>query len=184
MWQRVLEAYVARLRSHPFSTNAASALVVCGAGDVLAQRYESGRVDAYRTAKLAGWGALWMGPAGVVWYAFLERRGGGLARKVVTNQLVFAPTTNALFYLYNEALRSGAAASPPLLDRYATRMRHEFVPTMCTSVVAWVPAQALNLSLVPLPFRPLFLNTCFVLWTAYLSHRGHRTYDQREKPGD
>ena len=38
MWQCVLEAYVARLRSHPFSTNAASALVVCGAGDVLAQR--------------------------------------------------------------------------------------------------------------------------------------------------
>ena len=174
--RRALEAYTARLRSHPFATNGASALVVCSVGDVLAQRYENGAVDGRRTAKLAGWGAGWMGPAGVVWYGWLERRGGGLAAKVATNQVVFAPTTNALFYLYTEALRPGAGADRALLDRYATRMRHEFGPTMAVSVLAWVPAQALNLSVVPLLFRPLFLNTCFVLWTAFLSHRGHRDY--------
>jgi len=141
---------------------------------VVAQRYDGGgAVDARRTAKLAGWGAGWMGPAGVVWYGWLERRGGGLAAKVATNQAVFAPTTNALFYLYAEALKPDAA---PLAGRYATRMRREFAPTMAVSVLAWVPAQALNLSVVPLPFRPLFLNACFVLWTAFLSHRGHRDY--------
>lgn len=145
---------------------------------MVAQRYDGhggpaghGAVDARRTATLAGWGAGWMGPAGVVWYGWLERRGGGLAAKVATNQVVFAPTTNALFYLYMEALKRDAS---PLAGRYATRMRRE--PTMCVSVLAWVPAQALNLSRVPLPHRPLFLNACFVLWTAFLSHRGHRDY--------
>lgn len=179
LWQRALHAYAARLKTHPYTTNMASGLLVCSTGDVLSQRYESDdEYSSQRTLKLAGWGAGWMGPAGVVWYGFLERFGGGLATKVAMNQCMFAPTTNALFYGYNEVWKTADDAEP-LLSRYVERMSHEFIPTMCTSVVVWVPTQAFNLSVVPLHFRPLFLNTAFILWTAYLSYRGHKKYDGR-----
>ena len=176
MW--LLHRYVAALKSHPYSANSCSALVVCSAGDALAQAYDGRDSSVERTAKLAGWGAGWMGPAGVVWYGLLERLKGGVALKVAVNQAVFAPTTNALFYFYNEAWQ--ASPTRPLKERYYERMSREFLPTMLSSVAYWVPTQAFNLSAVPLHFRPLFLNTAFIFWTAYLSFRGHRRYDDHD----
>ena len=171
----MLQRYVAALKSHPYTTNSASGFVVCACGDALTQAYE-GVDDRRRTAKLAAWGAGWTGPAGVVWYGVLNALSGGIGKKLAVNQLIFAPVNNALFYFYNEAL--APAAAEPLLDRYSRRMANEFLPTMATSVVCWVPTQAFNLSMVPLHFRPLFLSTAFIFWTAYLSFRGHRKYDE------
>ena len=178
--RRALEAYAAKLRTHPYSTNSASALVVCGSGDVVAQpaseRYDrdGGAVDARRTATVArspggaraGWGRPassgtggWRGAAAAS--RPRSRRTRSSSRRRRTRCFTFK-------YTDSEALKRDAS---PLAGRYAARG-----PTMCVSVLAWVPAQALNLSRVPLPHRPLFLNACFVLWTAFLSHRGHRDY--------
>ena len=123
--------------------------VVTSAGDVAAQAFErrKGAAVAYdpeRTAKLAGFGALWMGPSSVLWYRWLERFGGsvrGIVTKVAVNQSCKAPLTNGLFFLYAESLRR---SDRPVLERYAERMGNEFLPTMLNSLLVWVPMQTVN----------------------------------------
>ncbi|KAJ8602278.1 hypothetical protein CTAYLR_003684 [Chrysophaeum taylorii] len=168
--------YLEALRRRPLETNCASAMVVTSCGDVISQILERREWDAVRTAKLSLWGAVWMGPSSTLWFRWLERFGGGargLAIKVALNQSTMAPLTNGLFYLYSELWGPFAT----LRQRYSTRMTNEFAATMLASVSVWVPTQTFNFAVVPPFLRPLFLNVAFVLWTAHLSYRGHKTYD-------
>lgn len=170
----MLSRYLELLRTRPLATNSASALVVAVSGDFLCQQIEDKYV-AERSLKMGLWGALWMGPSATVWFRWLEVFGfgaKGVAIKVFLNQTIMAPTTNALFYLYNE---SWTRPHSTIAERYRRRMEKEFLPTMMTSVCVWVPTQTINFALVPPFLRPLFLNVAFVLWTAHLSYRGHRS---------
>jgi protein Mpv17 len=42
-------------------------------------------------------------------------------------------------------------------------------PTLKVNWVVWPVLQAVNLSVVPLPFRILYINFCSLFWSAYLS---------------
>ncbi|KAJ1449336.1 hypothetical protein M885DRAFT_622642 [Pelagophyceae sp. CCMP2097] len=175
---RFWQSYVGLLRAYPLRTNVATAVVVGGCGDALAQRIEGTEIDKKRMTRVSGWG-VYMGSSSVVWYKFLDRFGGGVrgvATKVLLNQVCMAPATNALFYLYAEAWKDEAG----LFERYKKRMEVHFLPTMQQSIIAWVPIQTLNFAIVPLVLRPLFLNVAFVLWTANLSMRGHKRLENDE----
>lgn len=39
----------------------------------------------------------------------------------------------------------------------------------------WVPAAAINFYAVPLPWQVLYMSTCGVLWTAYLSFASYNS---------
>lgn len=170
----MIRAYVTLLKERPYSTNAVSATVVAVSGDALSQLVE-GKFDLRRNVKLGFWGFGWMGPVGALWYRYLEGQfgAGNIAIKVGVNQIVMAPLMNGLFYFYSECW---AVSPEPLVSRYRKRLEHEFLPTIINSFFFWIPTQTINFALVPLHLRPLFLNVAFVLWTANISYRGHKTY--------
>ena len=199
MWH----AYSRALQSHPIRTNVASAGCISIAGDVLAQRIENGSSssapawDARRGASLAVWGFEWMGAPATLWFRWLSTRfptmiarpdgtslhAGNLGRVLLVHLTLFAPFTNAMFYGYKEAVSAQPTCGASWSIRFERRLRNEFVATTCYSWLFWTPAQAVNFTIVPLHFRPLYLNSLMVLWTAYLSFSGHRRYAVAEASG-
>ena len=191
MW--MVRTYTACLHSHPLRTTALSASLISSTGDVLAQKIECGSLslatfDRQRTAMVGLWGLTWMGAPTTLWLRNLQARLpamaingdgtttlhlGNLVRALAIHLGVFAPVTNAAFYGYKELFAGGWQS---WAERYATRMQNEFITTTCFSWLFWTPAQALNFTLVPLHFRPIYLNSLMVLWTGYLSFSGHRRY--------
>lgn len=50
-----------------------------------------------------------------------------------------------------------------------TKIQEKLWPTLKVNWVVWPVLQAVNLSVVPLPYRILYINFCSLFWSAYLS---------------
>lgn len=48
------------------------------------------------------------------------------------------------------------------------------MPPSCAGWKFWVPAASINFWLVPLRHQVLYMSTCSVLWTAYLSYSSNK----------
>ena len=51
------------------------------------------------------------------------------------------------------------------------KLRRDFVRTMINGWRFWVPAATINFKLVPLQYQVLYMSTCGMLWTGYLSYQ-------------
>lgn len=174
------------LQSHPLRTNSLAAGFIGASGDGIAQQIEcrygdaTSNWDVVRTGQMFAFCCAWLGVPQVMWFRTLARRfpegtPSRLRKKLAVHLGLMAPTTNALFFAYREALRE-SHDDTSWAARYARRMQHEFPPTIAYSLCFWTPAQAINFTFVPLPLRPLYLNGMMVVWTTYLSIAGHRRY--------
>ncbi|GLI68084.1 hypothetical protein VaNZ11_012415, partial [Volvox africanus] len=147
-------------------------------GDLLAQALISqaasreGRpapaYDPVRTARMFGYGFSWYGPCQYYWYNLLDwlmpvKNTTNFLSKVAANQLILAPITLSTVFTYNLALLGRADAIP-------TKIRDDLWPTMQNGWKFWIPAASLNFYCVPLKYQVLYMSTCGVLWTAYLSY--------------
>lgn len=149
------------------------------AGDVLAQlltmRSESGSssgsaasYDAARAARMGTFGLLFYGPYQYFWYGALDRAFPGrtllnFATKVTLNQLALAPLTISVAFGWNLALQQRLGELPG-------KLRADFVPTMLNGWKFWVPAATINFTAVPLQYQVLWMSTCGMCWTGYLSY--------------
>ncbi|GIL52574.1 hypothetical protein Vafri_8399, partial [Volvox africanus] len=147
-------------------------------GDLLAQALisqaaarEGGPAPAYdpvRTARMFGYGFSWYGPCQYYWYNLLDwlmpvKNTTNFLSKVAANQLILAPITLSTVFAYNLALLGRADAIP-------TKIRDDLWPTMQNGWKFWIPAASLNFYCVPLKYQVLYMSSCGVLWTAYLSY--------------
>jgi Mpv17 / PMP22 family len=57
-------------------------------------------------------------------------------------------------------------------DMYAgvKKIEDKLWPTLKVNWVVWPVLQAVNLSVVPLQYRILYINFCSIFWSAYLSN--------------
>lgn len=153
------------------------------AGDALAQffvnrtltqkRQPPRAYEVERTLRMFGFGLLFYGPYQKWWYGMLAKQfpGSGVRSficKVTLNQVALAPVVLAVVFSWNLALCGDAARIPE-------KLQTDLVPTMINGWKFWVPAAALNFYAIPLASQVLYMSTCGVLWTAYLSFASYNS---------
>jgi protein Mpv17 len=60
------------------------------------------------------------------------------------------------------------------VEELRERLRNDWGETVVSNWMLWIPAQAVNLGLVPLHLQVLFGNVVSLAWNSYLSWVSHR----------
>ena len=78
-------------------------------------------------------------------------------------QLTWTVFINCGFFWTTTFMETGDASAG------ITKIQEKLWPTLKVNWVVWPVLQAVNLSVVPLPYRILYINFCSLFWSAYLS---------------
>ena len=78
-------------------------------------------------------------------------------------QLIWTPPINTLFFLYSNWMVTGST------DAAVQDVQEKLWPTLKVNWVVWPVLQAVNMSVVPLQYRLLYINVCSIFWSAFLS---------------
>jgi len=150
---------------------------MCASGDILAQSLSNyinrdqpelqRPYDITRTARMAGWGLCFYGPYQNWWYALLDRYFGAkttfnFLTKVALNQVALGPVVSITVFSWTLALQNKIDAIPD-------KMRNDLLPTIVSGWKFWVPAACVNFYYIPLQYQVLYMSTCGLLWTGFLS---------------
>lgn len=188
MLHRAARAYARSLLQRPVLTNAVSAAVVLGAGDVCAQTLveRRARFDAVRTCTLASWGAFGHAPVFYAWFRFVDVRFGHVPNtwaacfaKACATAVVTSPSMNSAFFTWATAfehffakteLTSGETS---LYGKLRAKLRNDLVPVLKTSVCVWVPVNTISWRMLQPQWRVLATVVVGTAWSAFLSHAQH-----------
>lgn len=160
--------YDGHLTRSPVLTKSATSCGLFGVGDGLAQSIEGGEgVDGRRVARMMAFGLLQAPPAHR-WYNFLDRTVAGsgagvVLRKVVADQLTWTPAMTFVFFTYMN-VAAGVAPAASVADAQA-----KLLPTLKVNYAVWPFIHCVTFSVVPLPYRVLWINGCSCFWSAFLS---------------
>eukprot|EP00744_Colponema_vietnamica_P017363 GILI01024391.1.p1 GENE.GILI01024391.1~~GILI01024391.1.p1 ORF type:complete len:268 (+),score=55.02 GILI01024391.1:103-804(+) len=179
---RMWKAYVDVLDKRPLPTQLATGLVVCSAGDALAQLVieKHDKYDWHRCAFNAFWGLAYGGYFQHHWYKFLDTRypvGGGnrvLMKKIAVDQSIEPLTFPGYFVI--SGFWEGHS-----WDWCKEKLKEEYWDTLVADYCVWFPTQVLNFTLVPPSQRVLF--TCLVMvgWNCFLSYTAHTEQEELKK---
>ncbi|XP_017034140.1 mpv17-like protein isoform X2 [Drosophila kikkawai] len=98
-------------------------------------------------------------------YKWLDRTFPGttkviIVKKLVLDQFVLTPYLLTIFY-------AGMSLMEGSEDTFL-ELREKFVPTFVRSCIFWLPAQALNFTLVAPRFRVIYMGVCGLIWVNIL----------------
>lgn len=162
---------------------------MCAMGDVLAQLISRNLAKdtpelqkpyaLERTARMGSWGLCFYGPYQCWWYALLDRTFGAKTTanflwKVFLNQVALGPVVGLSVFTWTLAMQGQFDAIPGKIQR-------DLVPTMVNGWKFWVPAACINFKFVPLHYQVLYMSTCGLLWTGYLSFASNLPQKQVEQ---
>ena len=175
MYQRLFE-------TRPWATlavtNGALTLLADGLAQSFDRRSEGKPIvsewDVARSGRFLAFGTA-MAPLLAEWNHFIEHSfrikspsgkmlWGGLMRRVLVDQLAFAPFGLALF-VGSMGVMEGRRSLSALEDKF----RDVYGPALLANWKIWPALQMLNFSIMPLRFRVPFSATCGIAWTLYLS---------------
>ncbi|GAA99434.1 uncharacterized protein L969DRAFT_48412 [Mixia osmundae IAM 14324] len=167
----LLRAYNGALARRPLTTSCASAAVLFGTGDIIAQQAidrVGSQHDFPRTARLTIYGGGIFAPICFNWLKWLNAVNvGGKASTVVArvalDQTVFSSANLAIFFSSTTLMAGGSLADAK------SKLASSWWPTLQRNWMVWVPVQAANFSLVPPHLRLLTVNVVSLLWNTYLS---------------
>ena len=178
-----LRAYDALLKRRPLPTKCVSSGTASAVGDALAQTIVGNTYDPRRTLVFAAIGVFYFAPLLHLWYKALnslERRGVSSGRftrrqviflQLLMNQSIGAMCANGgFFYAYaafDRWLPGGGNA--PILETASRAFHRKFWRIMKANWVVWPLPSFVNLALVPLDYRVLFMNCFAVVWKCVLS---------------
>eukprot|EP00873_Tetraselmis_striata_P015381 jgi/Tetstr1/435645/TSEL_024545.t1 len=120
-----------------------------------------------RTLRMGSWGLCFYGPYQNWWYPLLDRRFGAKTTanflwKVLLNQVALGPVVGLSVFTWTLATQGK-------FDEIPGKIQRDLVPTMVNGWKFWVPAACVNFKFVPLQYQVLYMSTCGLLWTGYLS---------------
>ncbi len=136
--------------------------------------------DWKRTTHIAITGFTWTGPISHVWYGILEAvvkirfAPLGLLVRLSMDAFLFSPVAVAGYFTWRAALEGLGFAG------IAERLQAKWQSTLVASWEFWTLVNAINFSLIPLPFRVLFNNCFSFFWSAFLSHANNVTAEERK----
>ena len=79
-------------------------------------------------------------------------------------QLTWTPVINTAFFFSTTAMATGD------LRAAKRQVEDKLWPTLKVNWVVWPVLQAVNMSMVPLQYRLLYINVCSLFWSAFLSN--------------
>ncbi|EQC28130.1 hypothetical protein SDRG_14090 [Saprolegnia diclina VS20] len=171
------QAYLALLERSPLPTKVVTSAGIAGLGDITCQTvFEDHPFDAKRFAIFTTLGGVYIAPTLHVWYGFLNRAIAGtaktaVAKRLVLDQFVFAPTFMASFFAVLTATNDSEV---PLADRIRSKISTDWWDAVKTNWVVWIPAQFCNFGLVPPPLQVLFSNVVGLFWNGYMSYISYK----------
>jgi len=148
------------------------------------------KMNVLRTAECASCGALFDGPLSALWYPFLEsvcarwrlaaRYGVWAApvAKVIADEFVLDPPCLLIFFGYMNVCEGGSWES------FQQKLQHEFWRTWMTSLAIWPMVGLVTFRYVPVYAQAPILNTCCIVWDAFLSHRNAVSARIQEQTGE
>ncbi|XP_046338378.2 mpv17-like protein [Haliotis cracherodii] len=134
--------------------------------DVSEQKFVSKKkkLDVLKTARMTVVGSMVIAPLVVAWIRFAERVFPGthfraVIKKVVSEQIMFAPVGNLSFY-----------TATSLLERkdVVTEIKAKFLKTYKTGLMFWPFVQTVNYSAVPHLYKPVFVAGASFMWSLFL----------------
>jgi protein Mpv17 len=127
--------------------------------------------DFERLSRFAAYGFV-VAPLQYRWFGLLSRvfpmaKGqpalGQALKRVVMDQLVYAPFGLALFFSVMTVAEGGGRRA------VQNKMRDMYLPTLKANYILWPAVQMVNFRLMPMQFQLPFVSTIGIAWTAYLS---------------
>lgn len=172
-FKRAWTKYNALLVTHPLSTKIVTGSTIAMIGDVNCQVFlePDQPFNVKRAAIFTLLAGVFISPILHVWYRFLGSAVPGtstlaIAKRLVLDQLVFAPTFLPIFLTALLTLEGDVAKVPE-------KLQNDWWPAVTANWVVWVPAQLINFRFVPGSLQVLFSNVVGLFWNSYLSFLSH-----------
>ncbi|RPB12510.1 hypothetical protein P167DRAFT_506514 [Morchella conica CCBAS932] len=126
--------------------------------------------DFPRLARFAAWGFI-VAPFQFKWFQFLSRSFPltkqastvPALKRVVMDQLCFAPVGLAAFFTYMTRAEGGGGRE------IRKKLDHVYIPALKSNYILWPAVQMLNFRVIPLQFQLPFASTWGIAWGTYLS---------------
>eukprot|EP00884_Botryococcus_braunii_P019048 jgi/Botrbrau1/5827/Bobra.0366s0011.2 len=83
--------------------------------------------------------------------------------KLGANQLLLGPVVLTAVFTWSLAFQGQ-------LEKLPGKLKRDLFPSISNGWKFWIPAASINFLLIPLPYQVLYMSTCGVFWTAYLSY--------------
>ncbi|OAX36120.1 hypothetical protein K503DRAFT_802292 [Rhizopogon vinicolor AM-OR11-026] len=167
----LLKLYNAALIRRPVLAQSATAAVLFGAGDVIAQQAierQGKNHDFMRTARLTFYGGALFGPALTKWYQLLNRIKFSSPTKAVIyrvwlDQAILTPVAVGFFFGTMSILEGQGISGAR--DRISTA----YTPTLIRNWGVFIPTQIINFAIVPHHLRFVVVSVVSLFWNTYLS---------------
>ncbi|KAI6115034.1 hypothetical protein EDD17DRAFT_1777755 [Pisolithus thermaeus] len=177
-----LKLYNAALIRRPMLAQPATAAVLFGAGDIIAQQAIEQRGknhDFLRTARLTFYGGAIFGPALTKWYQLLNRIKFSSPTKAVVyrvwlDQAILTPVAVGVFFGTMSILEGQGVSGA------VERTRTAYEPTLIRNWMVFIPTQIINFSIVPHHLRFVVVSVVSLFWNTYLSAVNARSQRQLE----
>lgn len=146
--------------------------VLFATGDTIAQQAverRGSKHDMPRTLRLALYGGCVFSPIASIWFSkVLERvafksRYANIATKVALDQAIAGPALTATFFSVTTLMAGGS------LNDAKKKVEQNWWPTLKTAWCLWIPVQTINMALMPVNQRLLFVNVVSIFWNTFLS---------------
>lgn len=95
--------------------------------------------------------------------------------RVAVDQLIGGPFFPAIFFTSLTLLEGGT------LRQVRERLEKSWFRTWCVGAMVYIPASAINMTLIPAQDRVLFVNLVSLNWNAYLSYTHGRNKAEIDK---
>lgn len=170
----VLRLYQNAYKKRPLLIHAVETGLIMASADVISQVLVEEKslnlVDLGRSLRFGGIGVLYVAPARVAWYKFMERKLPGYAattvcQKVAVDQLCFAPCF--VFVLVSLVSYSNGMNTDQVIDK----LRTSYTDIITNNWKVWPCVQLCNFYLVPAHLRMTTVQFVGLLWNIYLSWR-------------
>eukprot|EP00884_Botryococcus_braunii_P019047 jgi/Botrbrau1/5826/Bobra.0366s0011.1 len=163
---------------NPLAKSALTCAATSFMGDLLAQaltnakgKYAKAMAKDFewaRALRMTGFGLCFYGPYQHWWYRFLEQKYPGRSVpafliKLGANQLLLGPVVLTAVFTWSLAFQGQ-------LEKLPGKLKRDLFPSISNGWKFWIPAASINFLLIPLPYQVLYMSTCGVFWTAYLSY--------------
>ncbi|MCD7458433.1 hypothetical protein HAX54_038236 [Datura stramonium] len=164
--------YLEKLNSRPVLTKSITCCLILTAADFSSQTIAGSLMEQYdltRTLRMAGYGALIVGPSLHFWFNFLSRclpKRDVITtfKKIALGQTVYGPAVNSVFFSMN------AAAQGESSSEIVARLKRDLVPTVVNGLMYWPVCDFITFKFVPVHLQPLVSNTFSYLWNVYLTY--------------
>jgi len=158
-------------------------------------------VDWKRCARMTAYGAFISAPVSVFWYGALDRLSQRvfssavpttvpsllqrrlpwgkvltaatlrtwkiISFKLAMDTILFDPLYLSLFFMSNGLLQNQS------LSQLGIKLRDDLLETWLVDVAIWTPIQTMNFRYIKVLWQPLVVQSCNIVWNAYLSFVQH-----------